>query len=107
MLGLIRGDYRHVGQYAFRAARESDIMVTLLRDTIGVLRGLARQREGPDITRQALAHAQHMQKALKVVETLCDLDWAPPRTFDDHEAKHYPGGPELGGRGNVLVSSRA
>jgi hypothetical protein len=91
--GLMKGDYRHVGQCAFRAARESDIMVTLLHNTIGVLRSIARQKEGPDITRQALAHARHMQKALKVVETLCDPDWAPPRIFDDHDAKHYPGGP--------------
>ena len=28
VLGLIIGDDRHVGQYAFRAARESDIMVS-------------------------------------------------------------------------------
>jgi hypothetical protein len=45
--GLMKGDYRHVGQCAFRAARESDIMVTLLHNTIGVLRSIARQKEGP------------------------------------------------------------
>ncbi len=92
--GLIRGEPHRVSHYAFRAARESDLMLTLLWDTVHMLRGMAHQKQGPDLIAQALAHSQHMRKALKVVETLIDPEGFPPRTFDDYEAKEYPDNPE-------------
>ncbi len=88
--GLIEKDPVRVNKYAFRAARESDLMLTLLYDTRDLIRRLARQTGSHDVTREALLHVNHMRKALKAVETLIDEEWAPPRTYDDRDAKEYP-----------------